>query len=430
MRLVYSALFHALVPWLLARLAWRGHTAPEYRRRWGERFGYYTCPKRSATLWLHAVSVGEAEAAFPLVRALLRRYPAHRMLVTTTTPTGSARVQAVLGNAVDHVYLPYDMPGAVERFLDHFRPALAVVMETEIWPNLFHVCGKRGIPLAVVNARLSEKSARGYAKLASLTQSSLANVHLIAAQTEADAARFRAIGAPADRVVVTGNIKYDMELPTDLAAQGAALRARLFGRRPVWIAASTHDGEETSVLEAYGRLRGTVPDVLLLLVPRHPERFDAVHALCRAAGYRVARRSENQTAGDADIFLLDAMGELRLFYATADIAFVGGSLVPVGGHNVLEPAALGLSILFGPYMHHFDEAARGLLAAGGAVQVADARELAARLADWLPNRDTRTVVGARARGFAESGRGALARVETLLAGLLEPAQMHQRPRLY
>lgn len=419
MRLVYSALLYSLTPAILARLAWRGRKAPAYRERWAERFGFYEQAARTGALWLHAVSVGEAEAAFPLVRALQKRFPGRPVLVTTTTPTGSARVKAVLGGTVDHVYLPYDMPDAVGRFLDHFRPALAVVMETEIWPNLYHACAARDIPLAIVNARLSEKSARGYARLPALTRPSLNAIRLIAAQTDADAGRFIGLGAPRERVVVTGNIKYDMELPADLTERGAALRAELFGERPVLIAASTHEGEEPRLLDAYVRLRARFPDLLLVLVPRHPERFDAVYALCIEVGHAVARRSTRQSAHDADVFLVDTMGELRLFYASADIAFVGGSLVTVGGHNVLEPAALGLPVLFGPHMHHFAEISRVLQEAGGAVQIADAEALAVQTEQWLANDAARKQVGMRAQACVETGRGALGRIVTMLADLLE-----------
>ncbi|QSA97548.1 lipid IV(A) 3-deoxy-D-manno-octulosonic acid transferase [Methylococcus sp. EFPC2] len=421
MRLVYSALFYSFTPFILGRLAWRGRRLPEYRERWAERFGFYAGPARQGSIWLHAVSVGEAEAAFPLIRELQKRYPDRRVLVTTTTPTGSARVRTVLGDSVDHVYLPYDMPDAVGRFFDHFRPALAVVMETEIWPNLYHGCAERKIPLAIANACLSERSARGYARLPALTRPSLHAVRLIAAQTEADAARFLSLGARPESVIVTGNLKYDMELPADLATRGAALRAELFGARPVLIAASTHDGEEAQVLSAFAQLRARFPDLLLVLVPRHPERFDPVHALAVAAGYSVTRRNEHLPAFDADIFLLDTLGELRLFYAAADVTFVGGSLVAVGGHNLLEPATLGVPVLFGPHTNEIWEIATALLEAGGAVQVADAGELAAQAERWLADDASHRQAGEQARAAAESGRGALDRTVALLVELLDTA---------
>jgi len=418
-RFLYTSLFYALTPLILARLVWRGWQAPVYRRRWGERFGLYAGPSPRGVFWFHAVSVGEAEAAFPLIRAMGRRFPNQPILVTTTTPTGSARVRDVLGEAVQHVYLPYDLPDCVARFLNHYRPALAVVMETEIWPNLYRACGARGIPLTIVNARLSERSARGYLRLRSLARQSLAPVTWIGAQTQADAERFVAIGAKPESIAVTGNIKFDLELPSDLFDRAAALRAECSGDRPVWVAASTHDGEDAEILRAFARVRRLHPDLLLVLVPRHPERFDKAASLCRAEGLKVIRRSDRVPCGNAQVFLLDTMGELRLYFAASDIAFVGGSLVPTGGHNVLEPALAGLPVLFGPHMFNFEEAARQLLQACGAARVADAEELAEWVAKLLDDADLRREMGSRGRQFVESRRGALARVEGVLASLVE-----------
>ena len=419
MRSLYTALFYTCVPLILGRLVWRGHKSPAYRQRWGERFGLYTKSAQSGVIWLHAVSVGEAEAAFPLVRALSKRFPNIPVLVTNTTPTGSARVRAVLGDTVQHVYLPYDLPDAIARFLNHFRPVLAVVMETEIWPNLFRACHDRNIPLAIVNARLSERSVRGYERLPALARESLHAVTCIAAQTQADADRYLQIGALAQQVVVTGNLKYDQELPQGLLEQAKDLRTRLFGTRPVWIAGSTHDGEENAVLEAFKQVRGDFPNLLLVLVPRHPERFDSVHTLCSAHGLKTLRRSEERTDAETDVFLVDTMGELRLFYAASDIAFVGGSLVPVGGHNVLEPAMLGVPVAFGPHMHNFQEIALKLLETGGAVRIANSTELA----DWakrlLSEPALREEMAEKGKSLVTSGRGALARVEALVASLLE-----------
>jgi 3-deoxy-D-manno-octulosonic-acid transferase len=421
-RLFYSLLFYAVTPLLLARLFWRSRRGePGYLARWNERFACYdkaTSKPEQGVIWFHAVSVGEAEAAFPLVRAMARRFPDAPILVTSTTPTGSGRVQAVLGDSVAHAYLPYDLPDAVARFLNRFRPRLAVVMETEIWPNLYHACAARQIPLAIVNARLSERSAKGYRRLRGFTRATLANVNLIAAQTQADAERFILAGAKPKSVAVTGNIKYDLELPPDYFAQAGALREALFGQRPVWIAASTHDGEEALVLQAYARLREAHPDLLLVLAPRHPPRFDLVANLCLAAGWPLARRSLGQSGQNADVFLLDTLGELRLFFAAADIAFVGGSLVPVGGHNVLEPALAGVPVLFGPHMFNFEEAGRRLIEAGGALQVQDAGELGLRVDEWLRDPHDRQQIGQNARYFVEAGRGALGRVEAALADLI------------
>lgn len=428
MRILYTSLFYSLTPLILARLAWRGRKAPAYRLRWNERFALYRGSAQTGVLWFHAVSVGEAEAAFPLIRAMRRRFPNQPVLVTTTTPTGSARVRDVLGEETQHVYLPYDLPDCVSRFLNQFRPVLAVVMETEIWPNLYRACGARSIPLAIVNARLSERSARGYSHLRSLARQSLAPVDRIAAQTEADAERFISIGANPESVTVTGNIKFDLELPVDLFERAAAIRAKCFGSRPVWIAASTHEGEEAAVLEAFMQVRRRYPDLLLALVPRHPERFDKAAALCRAEGLKLVRRTEGVACEKSDVFLLDAMGELRLFYAASDIAFVGGSLVPVGGHNVLEPALAGLPVLFGPHMFNFAEAGRKLREAGGAVQIANPDELAAWLVKLLDEADLRGEMGSRGRQYVESGRGALRRVEATLASLVEASKASEGKR--
>ena len=423
MRFFYTLLFYLATPLVLARLFWRGRREPAYRQRWQERFACYGGAKAEpGAIWFHTVSVGEAEAAFPLIRALARRFPEYPLLVTTTTPTGSARVRAVLGEAVAHVYLPYDLPDGVARFLRHFRPRLAVIMETEIWPNLYHTCVTHDIPLAIVNARLSQRSAKGYAKLRGFMRDTLANVSLIAAQTQADAGRFLELGTRPETVTVAGNIKYDWELPPDYEQQAAALRDSLFGQRPVWIAASTHEGEEALVLQAFARLRAEHPGLLLALAPRHPPRFERVAQLCQAEGFSLARRSLGQSAANAEVFLLDTLGELRLFYAAADIAFVGGSLVPVGGHNVLEPALAGVPVVFGPHMFNFEEAGRRLLEAGGAAQVKDAEALGLRVGEWLQDVEVRRRIGGNGRRFVEAGRGALGRVEAALAGLIESSK--------
>lgn len=418
MRLLYSGLFYLAVPFILARLSWRSIKAPAYRQRWAERFGLYAVPEDSGGIWFHAVSVGEAEAAFPLIRLLAERHPASPVLVTTTTPTGSARVRAVLGDSVQHVYLPYDLPGSVERFLEHFKPHLAVVMETEIWPNLFRACGDRRIPLAIVNARLSERSARGYRRLPGLTRDCLSSVGLVAAQTQADADRFIQIGGKPETVCVTGNIKFDLNQPEGWAEDAAQRRQLLFGGRPVLIAGSTHEGEDQPVLVAFAAARQQFQDLALVIAPRHPERFHAVATLCGAQGFRVVRRSQGVPLGDADVFLLDTLGELKQFYAVSDLAFVGGSLVPVGGHNVLEPASAGVPVLFGPHLFNFLEVSRCLLEAGGAVKIQDGRELGQAVIELLDAPHRRAQMGSQARQFVEQGRGALKRVADRLESLL------------
>lgn len=407
MRYLYTALLYLTTPLILARLYWRGRKDPDYRRRWGERFGLFPPLPAGGCLWLHAVSVGETRAALPLIRALQARYPELPLLVTTTTPTGSRQVRQALGNTVFHVYTPYDLPGVIRRFLNRTRPRLAVIMETELWPNLLRGCRSAGVPVIVANARLSERSARRYGKLPGLTASLLSDTTLIAAQTEAEADRFRALGAP--RVLVMGNLKYDLTLPPGLPEQGRELRRRLGEQRPVLIAASTHTGEDEQVLDALARLRRDDPGLLLILVPRHPERFNDVAELCRRRGLAVVRRREGQICTPVTaVFLGDTMGELLLFYAAADIAFVGGSLAPTGGHNVLEPALLGLPVLFGPHMFNFLEASQRLQEAGAAWPVADAAELAAAAGRLLAEPTQARAAGQRGQAVVEANRGALA----------------------
>jgi len=406
-RFVYSAILYLLTPFFLLHLLRRARKASAYRQRWGERFALY----RGATptdIWIHAVSVGEAEAAFPLVRALKAHHPGKSVLVTTTTPTGSARVRAALGDSVRHVYLPYDLPGAVCRFLRRFRPRLGIVMETEIWPNLYAQCRRSSIPLFLVNARLSKKSARRYRRLSSLVRATLTDLSCIAAQTPLDADRFIALGALPDTVVVTGNIKFDQPVPDGLKEEAAAIRRSIFLQRSVWIGASTHEGEDEQLLDVYAELKRRIPALLLVLVPRHPERFDPVATLCRDRGLSVVLRSEKRACDDStDLFLVNTMGELKLFYGAADAAFVGGSLVPTGGHNVLEPAGLGIPVLFGPHMFNFDAIARNLVEAAAAVQVADKTSLAAELLDILQNEMRRRRMGESGRSFVAENRGAL-----------------------
>lgn len=424
MRWLYTALFHLALPLIFARLAWRGIKLPAYRRRWSERLARYGRRYDAGVLWFHAVSVGESEAAFPLIRALRTRFPHYPILVTCTTPTGSARITSVLGDSVQHVYIPYDLPTCIGRFMECFRPVLGVVLETEIWPNLFLECHKRGIPLALVNGRMSERSARGYARLAGLAGESMAALSLVAAQTGADADRYRALGAAENRVVVTGNVKFDLEFSGEMRVQAQALRTRLFGERPVVVAGSTHANEDEQILSAVRELRAEFPDLVLVLAPRHPERWSPVAALCERQGFQLRRRSDDAPCGaDDGVFLLDSLGELRLFYGMADLAFVGGSLVPVGGHNVLEPAAAGVPVLYGPHMFNFAEIGRKLKDAGGGIQVADVGELTRRMGELLRQRDLRADMGRAACGFVQANRGAVQHTTELLAGLIAGSRL-------
>ena len=416
LRGLYSATLYVLAPITLYHLIWRGFRQRAYFKRWNERYASYPAATAEAPLWLHAVSVGEVNAAAPLVDRLLREHPGLRIVVTTITPTGSERVQSLWGESVVHVYLPYDLPGAVGRFLAHFRPALALIVETELWPNLLFACRDRGIPSFILNARLSARSLHGYRVLDPLIRRALRSVRLVAAQSEADAARFVRLGADPARVVVTGNLKFDTP-PVDHAGFVAEFRAGRSGDGPVWIAASTHEDEEAAVLEAHRALLRRWPDALLLWAPRHPERFRAVAQRLRDAGLRVRTRSEDRWPGEAQAFVIDTLGELTRFYACAQVAFVGGSLQPVGGHNLLEPAATRTAILSGPHLHNFADIARRLREADAMRVVDDAEGLGAAVAGQFAEPEARARMTANALRLLERGRGALART----VALVEPA---------
>ncbi len=416
---LYSLALYAATPLVLARLLVRSLRLPAYRRRWQERFGIVPGRPPAGAVWFHAVSVGEAQATLPLVRALRARWPGLPVVVTTTTPTGSERVRELYGDEVYHCYLPYDLPSAVARFLSRLAPRAAVVMETELWPNLFRACARRAVPVVVANARLSARSAAGNRRVRPFIARVLADTRLIAAQSEADAARFRDLGADPARVAVTGSVKFDIRLPPSLREQAEALRRQLGAERPVWIAASTHEGEEEQVLDALAQVRHGEPDVLLVLAPRHPERCDRVAALCRRRGLALVRRSEGRpVATSTAVYLLDTLGELTLFYGAADVAFVGGSLVPRGGHNVLEAAAQGIPVVIGPHTFNFALISRQLVEAGAARRVRDAGQCAAAVADLLRDPNLRHDMGERGRALVDANRGAverlLARIEPLL----------------
>ena len=422
MRFLYLLAVYLAAPVVSALLLWRGLRDRSYWRNFGERFGFGARLPPDG-VWLHAVSVGEVQACAALVSALSRRHPALPLTVTTFTPTGSARARALFGNLAQVRYVPYDLPGAVRRFFRRVQPRLAVIFETELWPNLYRECGRRRVPLVLASARISARSVSRYQRLGTLFRETLARTALVAAQGAGDAERFRSLGADPANTHVTGNIKFDFELPEGLAARGAGLRAQYAPDRPLWVAGSTHGGlEEQAVLEAQQRVREVHPGALLVLAPRHPPRFDEVAGALRAAGIHFVRRSAS--AGDgADaacaVLLLDSLGELLDFYAAADVSFVGGSLVPRGGHNLLEPAALGVPILVGPDNSNGEEIARLLIARGAAEVVHDAAELGTRVTALLGDSAARERMGAAGRASVDSNRGALEKLLSLIEPLLE-----------
>lgn len=431
LRWLYNLCIHLVAPCALLLIAWRGRRNPAYRGRLAERLGYIEAGS-GPVIWVHAVSVGEVQAATPLVRALLQRYPAHPVLITTATPTGAQRVQALAsampGAKLRHCYFPYDLPSAVRRFLDRAKPRCAIVLETEVWPNLFRECARRQIPVIVASARLSDKSVRRLGWAAALFADVLAQNVLIAAQTAADARRFQQLGADPARLRVTGNLKFDLHIAPELREQGLRLRQAQFAERRVWVAGSTHEGEEEVVLDAHEQLCRQHSDALLILVPRHPNRFEHVHQRLTARGIGHARRTVDAgIPAHTRVLLLDTLGELLLFYAAADVAFVGGSLVPVGGHSLLEPAALGLPVLTGPHNFNAADVARLFLESGAALQVNDAEQLYAALMRLFSGSAERASMGERAAALVASNRGALGRLMQLVEPLLPAEQAVSAP---
>ena len=411
MRHLYTILLYAALPFLLLRLAWRARRQREYLRHVGERFGFYADAAAAGPwLWVHAVSVGETRAAEPLISALQQRYPQHRILLTHMTPTGRETGVALFGDRVTRCYLPYDYPGAVARFLERFRPAAGVLIETEVWPNLIHAAASRDIPLYLVNARLSARSLRGYQRTGALAREAMRGFRAIAAQSADDAARLRTLGV--ERISVTGNLKFDLEVPAQQIEQGKALRQTL-GVRPVLLAASTREGEEALLLDAVQR--AGLRDALLVIVPRHPQRFDEVAALIAARGLRLQRRSAGDPlAADTAVLLGDSMGEMFVYYAACDVVLMGGSFLPFGAHSLIEPCVLGRPVIIGPSSYNFAEATEAAVATGAAARVNDLTEavlLALQLAAD-PARGQR--MGEAGLVFTAAHRGATQRVLALI----------------
>jgi 3-deoxy-D-manno-octulosonic-acid transferase len=418
-RFLYTLAIHALLPWAVLHLLWRARRQSDYLRHWGERFGLYRPRPPEPVIWIHAVSVGETRAAQPLVAALRVRYPDHRILLTHMTPTGRATSKALFGDKVERVYLPYDTPWAVSAFLRHFKPALGLVMETELWPNLVAACRDTDVPLLLVNARLSEKSAQRYARFPLLACTALRQLSAIAASGAEDARRLRQLGAP--DVAVYGNLKFDIEPPVEQLAIGTEFSRRI-GDRPVFLCASTREGEEALILDEWLKV-GAGGTALLVIVPRHPQRFDEVARLIESRGLKLQRRSDEQPiATDTQVWLGDSMGELFAYYAAADIAFVGGSLLDFGSQNLIEPCAVGVPVLIGPSTFNFAEAARNALAAGAARQYPDAAALVNAAMSLLGNAAERESMGQAGRAFAAQHRGATAKTLALIERFIPAAR--------
>ncbi|WP_428944549.1 lipid IV(A) 3-deoxy-D-manno-octulosonic acid transferase [Pantoea sp. FN060301] len=417
MTTLYTALLYLIQPLIWLRLWLRGRKAPAYRKRWAERYGFCKGKVKPDGILLHSVSVGETLAAVPLVRALRHRYPSMPITVTTMTPTGSERAASAFGKDVHHVYLPYDLPGSMNRFLDNVNPRLVIIMETELWPNMIAQLHARKIPLVIANARLSERSAKGYGRLGTFMQRLLQRITLIAAQNEEDGERFVSLGLKRSQLTVTGSLKFDISVTPELAARAITLRRQWAPRRPVWIATSTHEGEESIILDAHRRLLSRFPDLLLILVPRHPERFSTARELTQKAGFSFTLRSSGEIpSGSTQVVIGDTMGELMLLYGIADLAFVGGSLVERGGHNPLEAAAHALPVLMGPHTFNFKDICARLQQADGMITVTDAASLDKEIGTLLTDEDYRLYYGRHAVEVLHQNQGALQR----LLQLLEP----------
>ncbi len=416
LRLLYTLILYLASPLIWLRLLWRARRQREYLHHLGERYGFYTQTAPSRLIWVHAVSVGETRAVEPLILALLKNWPSHRILLTGMTPTGREAGRQVFGDRVIQAYLPYDYPAAVNRFFSHFLPSFGILMETEIWPNLLAGAAQRKIPVFLANARLSERSARGYGKLGGLARQTFANLAGVAAQSTEDAQRIGALGATL--VSVCGNLKFDVRPPADKLALGKQWRNEI-GERPVWLAASTREGEEALILDALRQTGRT--DLLLVLVPRHPQRFEEVAAMLEREGWRTRRRSHELPGADTQIWLGDSMGEMAAYYAMADVAFIGGSLLPMGGQNLIEAAACGCPTLIGPHMFNFRQASQDALAAGAAQQIASPAELARTVDRLCQEKNEMAAMRLAAIRFAQQHQGATQRTLDFIAERLDQA---------
>ena len=421
-RFFYSFLLYLISPLVIGRLFWRAKKAPAYGLRKAERFGFTRLDfKGCRVIWVHSVSVGETIASAPMVKALQKQYPDHTVLITTMTPTGSEQVRKIHGDSVEHVYIPYDLPDAVSRFLNKVNPQLVIIIDTELWPNTVAACHKRNIPVVIANARLSERSARGYAKFGKLIKNMLQQISMIAVQDKEGGKRFVELGLPESQLAVTGSVKFDLDVAPEIIEAGKKLRQQwqtgMTSDIQLLVAASTHEGEDQQILNAFKKVLAANPKARLLLVPRHPERFNNVYDLIGQNGFNSIRHSEGVTANaDTQVILGDTMGDMMKFYAASDVAFVGGSLVATGGHNMLEPAALGLPVISGSNVFNFAEISQSLVDAEGMLLVEDSEALAKQTIHLFNDQSFRQKIGNNAEQFVARNRGALKQTLNIISG--------------
>ena len=419
-RLVYSFLVALCIPFVLLKLWFRGFKAPEYRTRRLERLGFFRAPTQAQDIWVHAVSVGELLAAEPIIRELQRRYPDKRVAVTTMTPTSSALLDKLFGDSVFHVYAPYDLPLFVNAFLRRIQPKFVIIMETELWPNMIHGARKHGCPVVLANARLSERSARGYRKALPMVGWLLGELHQVLCQFEPDAERFASLGIPPSRIKVTGSVKFDIELESSVTSRGESLREKLDEDSRVWVAASTHEGEDAKMLAVHAELKKSYPKLILVLVPRHPERFESAYELALGKGFRVGRYSDAPSiSANQDVFVLDTMGKLMDFYAACDMVFIGGSFTEIGGHNPIEPAVLGKPMFIGPHYFNFEMICQAFVESGALEVVQNEADLKSSLVVLLNDQTLCRERGEKAYAVVERGKGAIARVVDEVAYSIE-----------
>ncbi|MBT3812882.1 MAG: 3-deoxy-D-manno-octulosonic acid transferase [Gammaproteobacteria bacterium] len=426
MYFLYLGLVYLLLPLLIVFQYLRGIKKQDYHARWKEYFGFYSAKHSQEVIWLHAASVGEVEAANALINYLHANYR-YKILITTSTEPGYRCICALQGDKVEHVYLPLDVPDAIARFLSHFQPRLAIIMETEIWPALFIQCADKSIPLFIVNARLSEQSAKSYLKLRFFLQKVFANISGVVVQTEDDAQRYREIGVSTDKITVSGNIKLDMTIPKSTKSQAMKMKQELFPERLIFVVGSTHEGEDELFIQVYQRLKQQFPTLLLIIVPRQPRRTKDITKLCLAENLTVMTRTENKPcAAVTDVFLVNTMGELKHMYAVADCSFVAGSMVPIGGHNIFEPVLLDVPVLFGPNMKNSELLVQQLLAAKGGIQCFDVTDIVHGVALVLSNPEEKGLLVSAARSFVAQNKGAVQRTIAVIESAM-PVHIPRHP---